>query len=127
MQLVLNTYIFYFNQYLLFLFKLYSGVEITASYLCWKSSVLDGVCWIYEQIEEFALRFTEEGTTVREEIDVDVEGKTEVIHVPAHNNKAPMDVMNDFISVSNIMCVNESYELVNILACKKTLQWIYFP
>ena len=76
---------------------------------------------------QFALRFTEEGTTVREEIDVDVEGKTEVIRVPAHNNKAPMDVMNDFISVSNIMCVNESYELVNILACKKTLQWIYFP
>ena len=38
-----------------------------------------------------------------------------------------MDVMNDFISVSNIMCVNESYEPVNILACKKTLQWIYFP
>lgn len=127
MQLVLNTYIFYFNQYLLFLFKLYSGVEVTASYLCWKSSVLDGVCWICEQIEEFALRFIEEGTTVREEIDVDVEGKTEVIRVPAHNNKAPMDVMNDFISVSNIMCVNESYELVNILACKKTLQWIYFP
>ncbi|XP_073237495.1 uncharacterized protein [Porites lutea] len=49
-------------------------------------------------IEEFALRFTEEGTTVREEIDVDVEGKTEVIRVPAHNNKAPMDVMNDFSS-----------------------------
>lgn len=127
MQLVLNTYIFYFNKYLLFLFKLYSGVEVTASYLCWQSSVLDGVCWICEQIEEFALRFTEEGTTVREEIDVDVEGKTEVIRVPAHNNKAPMDVMNDFSSVSNIMCVNESYELVNILACKKTSQCIYFP
>lgn len=47
-------------------------------------------------IEEFALRFTEEGTTVREEVDIDVESKTEVIRVPAHNNKGPMDVMNDF-------------------------------
>lgn len=59
------------------------------------------VWWLCcQQVEEYSLRFSEEGTTVKEEVEVDVENGTEVIRVPAHNEKAPMEVMNDFVAVS---------------------------
>ncbi|CAH3169842.1 unnamed protein product, partial [Porites lobata] len=47
--------------------------------------------------ERYAFQFTEESESVREEIDVDLDNRTELIRVPGHNNKAPMEVMNDFV------------------------------
>lgn len=55
---------------------------------------------IFQKAERYALKFTEESVSVREEIDVDVDSGTEVILVPGHNNnKEPMEVMNDFVAV----------------------------
>ena len=35
---------------------------------------------------------------------MDLDNRTELIRVPGHNNKAPMEVMNDFVEVSCFVC-----------------------
>lgn len=71
-----------------------SGLQILVSVLLLCFVVVQVDC----KVESYALNFVEEGTPVREEVDVDVENGTEVIKVPGHNDKEPMEVMNDFVA-----------------------------
>jgi len=45
------------------------------------------------------LNVVENGTSVNEEVEVDVDEQTEVIRVPKHNNVDSVEIMNDFIGV----------------------------
>jgi len=51
------------------------------------------------QVNQYILNIVENGTSVNQEVDVDVEEQTEVIRVPKHNNVDALELMNDFISV----------------------------
>ena len=51
------------------------------------------------QVEKYALNVVENGTNVKEEVEVDVDEQTEVIRVPKHDQFDAMDLLNDFIGV----------------------------
>ena len=51
------------------------------------------------QVEKYALNVVENGTSVNEEVEVDVDEQTEVIRVPKHGDKNAMEQLNDFIRV----------------------------
>ena len=51
------------------------------------------------QVEKYALNVVENGTSVNEEVEVDVDEQTEVIRVPKHGDKNGMEQLNDFIRV----------------------------
>ena len=53
------------------------------------------------QVDQYILNIDENGTSVNQEVDVDVDEQTEVIRVPKHNNVDALELMNDFISVIN--------------------------
>ena len=45
------------------------------------------------------MNVVENGTSVNEEVEVDVDEQTEVIRVPKHNDVDSVEIMNDFIGV----------------------------
>ena len=51
------------------------------------------------QVEKYALNVVENGTNVKEEVEVDVDEQTQVIRVPKHDQFDAMDLLNDFIGV----------------------------
>ena len=55
--------------------------------------------FILSQVERYALNIVENGTSVNEEVEVDVDEQTEVIRVPKHNNVDALELMNDFNAV----------------------------
>ena len=71
------------------------------------------------QVNQYILNIVENGTSVNQEVDVDVEEQTEVIRVPKHNNVDALELMNDFISV--IMS-----EFVIIMCNTYQLHWFYY-
>ncbi len=52
------------------------------------------------QVDRFVLNVVENGTSVNEQIEVDVENQTEVFRVPQHNDADAVEIMNDFTAVS---------------------------
>ena len=58
------------------------------------------VLWL-SQVENYALNVVENGTSVDEEVEVDEEEQTEVIRVPKHGDINALELLNDFIGVSN--------------------------
>ncbi len=54
------------------------------------------------QVDRFVLNVVENGTSVNEQIEVDVENQTEVIRVPQHNDVDAVEIMNDFTAVSQL-------------------------
>lgn len=54
------------------------------------------------QVEKYALHVVENGKSVNEEVEVDVEEQTEVIRVPKHNDVDALELMNDYNSVIRV-------------------------
>ena len=54
------------------------------------------------QVDRYAFNIVENGTSVNEQVEVDVEKQTEVIRVPQHNDVTAMEIMNDFDAVSQL-------------------------
>ena len=52
------------------------------------------------QVDRYAFNIVENGTSVNEQVEVDVEKQTEVIRVPQHNNVEAVEILNDFEAVS---------------------------
>ncbi|KAJ7328631.1 hypothetical protein OS493_023900 [Desmophyllum pertusum] len=48
------------------------------------------------KVDRYAFNIVENGTSVNEQVEVDVENQTEVIRVPQHNNVDAVEIMNDF-------------------------------
>ena len=68
------------------------------------------------QVDRYAFNIVENGTSVNEQIEVDVENQTEVIRVPQHNNVDAVEIINDFDAVSH-----EFYQQIrsmNLSLCK---------
>ena len=73
----------------------------------------DHIHWIYEgylswllsfaistwQTESYSYRVSENGATFTEDVEVDVDDRTEVFRVPQHNDVDAMEMMNDFKEV----------------------------
>ena len=76
MHLSSNIVPFYLFHSFIFPFFTISVVDVIASLVAQADNRLYLLLFC-EQIEEFALRFNEQGTTVREEVDIDVENKTD--------------------------------------------------
>ena len=58
-------------------------------------------CFTALQVKSYSLNILENGTIVKEIVEVDVDNQTEVIRVPQHNDVAAMDMMNDFKEVTS--------------------------
>ena len=52
------------------------------------------------QVDRYAFNIVENGTSVNEQVEVDVEKQTEVIRVPQHNDADAVEILNDFDAVS---------------------------
>ncbi|KAJ7328644.1 response to bacterium [Desmophyllum pertusum] len=48
------------------------------------------------KVDRYAFSIVENGTSVNEQVEVDVEKQTEVIRVPQHNDAEAVEVLNDF-------------------------------
>lgn len=55
------------------------------------------------QVEKYALNVLENGTSVNEEVEVDVDEQTEVIRVPKHGDFDAIEILNDFIAVISML------------------------
>ena len=68
------------------------------------------------------MNVVENGTSVQEEVEVDVDEQTEVIRVPQHNDVDALELMNDYNSViyesiHSQLCLN-NYDLIHLaLTC----------
>ncbi|KAJ7328625.1 hypothetical protein OS493_023894 [Desmophyllum pertusum] len=51
---------------------------------------------VHCKVDRYAFNIVENGTSVNEQIEVDVENQTEVIRVPQHNNVDAVEIINDF-------------------------------
>lgn len=67
---------------------------------------------LFTQIERFTLSVQEDGTTVNEELEVDLEEQTEVIRVPKHNDVDASDVLNDFANVRILFFIQFAFTQV---------------
>ncbi|KAL9951111.1 hypothetical protein ACROYT_G043715 [Oculina patagonica] len=64
------------------------------------------------KIDRFVLNVVENGTSVNEQIEVDVENQTEVIRAPQHNDAEAVEIMNDFtagLSAQRIPATKDCY------------------
>ncbi|KAJ7328621.1 hypothetical protein OS493_023890 [Desmophyllum pertusum] len=48
------------------------------------------------QVDRYAFNIVENGTSLTEQVEVDVEKQTEVIRVPQHNDAEAVEILNDF-------------------------------